>query len=222
MIFQLDENELVFPHPSLADEDGLLAVGGDLRTERLLLAYENAIFPWYSEDTPILWYAPHDRFVLYPQRLKITKSMQQVLRSRKFRVSCDTAFDRVIQYCASVSRKDQDGTWIVDDMQQAYSKLHREGFAHSIEVWQGEELVGGLYGVQVGKVFCGESMFSLVSNASKVALIFLAQRFGLELIDCQIPSEHLERMGAETISQKEYLHILEQQENQPYAFQASL
>lgn len=222
MIFQLDENELVFPHPSLADEDGLLAVGGDLRTERLLLAYENAIFPWYSEDTPILWYAPHDRFVLYPQRLKISKSMQQVLRSRKFRVSCDTAFDRVIQYCASVSRKDQDGTWIVDDMQQAYSKLHREGFAHSIEVWQGEELVGGLYGVQVGKVFCGESMFSLVSNASKVALIFLAQRFGLELIDCQIPSEHLERMGAETISQKEYLHILEQQENQPYAFQASL
>ncbi|SEF43507.1 leucyl/phenylalanyl-tRNA--protein transferase [Sphingobacterium lactis] len=222
MIFQLDENELVFPHPSLADEDGLLAVGGDLRTERLLLAYENAIFPWYSEDTPILWYAPHDRFVLYPQRLKISKSMQQVLRSRKFRVSCDTAFDRVIQYCASVSRKDQDGTWIVDDMQQAYSKLHREGFAHSIEVWQGEELVGGLYGVQVGKVFCGESMFSLVSNASKVALIFLAQRFGLELIDCQIPSEHLERMGAETISQKEYLHILEQQENQPYAFQAAL
>lgn len=222
MIFQLDENELVFPHPSLADEDGLLAVGGDLRTERLLLAYENAIFPWYSEDTPILWYAPHDRFVLYPQRLKISKSMQQVLRSRKFRVSCDTAFDRVIQYCASVSRKDQDGTWIVDDMQQAYSKLHREGFAHSIEVWQGEELVGGLYGVQIGKVFCGESMFSLVSNASKVALIFLAQRFGLELIDCQIPSEHLERMGAETISQKEYLHILEQQENQPYAFQASL
>ncbi|MGJ1205190.1 leucyl/phenylalanyl-tRNA--protein transferase [Sphingobacterium lactis] len=222
MIFQLDENELVFPHPSLADEDGLLAVGGDLRTERLLLAYENAIFPWYSEDTPILWYAPHDRFVLYPQRLKISKSMQQVLRSRKFRVSCDRAFDRVIQYCASVSRKDQDGTWIVDDMQQAYSKLHREGFAHSIEVWQGEELVGGLYGVQVGKVFCGESMFSLVSNASKVALIFLAQRFGLELIDCQIPSEHLERMGAETISQKEYLHILEQQENQPYAFQASL
>ena len=222
MIFQLDENELVFPHPSLADEDGLLGVGGDLRTERLLLAYENAIFPWYSEDTPILWYAPHDRFVLYPQRLKITKSMQQVLRSRKFRVSCDTAFDRVIQYCASVSRKDQDGTWIVDDMQQAYSKLHREGFAHSIEVWQGEELVGGLYGVQIGKVFCGESMFSLVSNASKVALIFLAQRFGLELIDCQIPSEHLERMGAETISQKEYLHILEQQENQPYAFQASL
>ena len=222
MIFQLDENELVFPHPSLADEDGLLAVGGDLRTERLLLAYENAIFPWYSEDTPILWYAPHDRFVLYPQRLKISKSMQQVLRSRKFRVSCDTAFDRVIQYCASVLRKDQDGTWIVDDMQQAYSKLHREGFAHSIEVWQGEELVGGLYGVQVGKVFCGESMFALVSNASKVALIFLAQRFGLELIDCQIPSEHLERMGAETISQKEYLHILEQQENQPYAFQASL
>ncbi|MGM1428009.1 leucyl/phenylalanyl-tRNA--protein transferase [Sphingobacterium lactis] len=222
MIFQLDENELVFPHPSLADEDGLLAVGGDLRTERLLLAYENAIFPWYSEDTPILWYAPHDRFVLYPQRLKISKSMQQVLRCRKFRVSCDTAFDRVIQYCASVSRKDQDGTWIVDDMQQAYSKLHREGFAHSIEVWQGEELVGGLYGVQVGKVFCGESMFSLVSNASKVALIFLAQRFGLELIDCQIPSEHLERMGAETISQKEYLHILEQQENQPYALQAAL
>jgi leucyl/phenylalanyl-tRNA--protein transferase len=219
MYYLLDENELVFPHPSLADEDGLLAVGGDLSIERLLLAYENGIFPWYNEDSPILWYAPLERFVLSPAKIRISKSLKQVLRSNKFQVTIDKDFSSVIKNCAVISRKDQDGTWIVSDMQEAYNRLHKAGYAHSIEVWQGEELVGGLYGVQVGKVFCGESMFSKVSNASKIALVHLAKNFGLSLIDCQIPSDHLRKMGAELIPQEEYLSILHAQQSLPYDFQ---
>ena len=213
MYYLLDENELVFPHPSLADEDGLLAVGGDLSIERLLLAYENGIFPWYNEDSPILWYAPLERFVLSPAKIRISKSLKQVLRSNKFQVTIDKDFSSVIKNCAVISRKDQDGTWIVSDMQEAYNRLHKAGYAHSIEVWQGEELVGGLYGVQVGKVFCGESMFSKVSNASKIALVHLAKNFGLSLIDCQIPSDHLRKMGAELIPQEEYLSVLHAQQS---------
>ncbi|MCT1529565.1 leucyl/phenylalanyl-tRNA--protein transferase [Sphingobacterium daejeonense] len=213
MYYLLDENELVFPHPSLADEDGLLAVGGDLSIERLLLAYENGIFPWYNEDSPILWYAPLERFVLSPAKIRISKSLKQVLRSNKFQVTIDKDFSSVIKNCAVISRKDQDGTWIVSDMQEAYNRLHKAGYAHSVEVWQGEELVGGLYGVQVGKVFCGESMFSKVSNASKIALVHLAKNFGLSLIDCQIPSDHLRKMGAELIPQEEYLSILHAQQS---------
>ncbi|WP_099371934.1 leucyl/phenylalanyl-tRNA--protein transferase [Sphingobacterium sp. 1.A.5] len=219
MYYLLDENELVFPHPSLADEDGLLAVGGDLSIERLLLAYENGIFPWYNEDSPILWYAPLERFVLSPAKIRISKSLKQVLRSNKFQVTIDKDFSSVIKNCAVISRKDQDGTWIVSDMQDAYNRLHEAGYAHSVEVWQGEELVGGLYGVQIGKVFCGESMFSKVSNASKIALVHLAKNFGLSLIDCQIPSEHLTKMGAELIPQEEYLSILHTQQSIPYDFQ---
>lgn len=219
MYYLLDENELVFPHPSLADEDGLLAVGGDLSIERLLLAYENGIFPWYNEDSPILWYAPLERFVLSPAKIRISKSLKQVLRSNKFQVTIDKDFSSVIKNCAVISRKDQDGTWIVSDMQEAYNRLHKAGYAHSVEVWQGEELVGGLYGVQVGKVFCGESMFSKVSNASKIALVHLAKNFGLSLVDCQIPSDHLRKMGAELIPQEEYLSILHAQQSLPYDFQ---
>lgn len=219
MYYLLDENELVFPHPSLADEDGLLAVGGDLSIERLLLAYENGIFPWYNEDSPILWYAPLERFVLSPAKIRISKSLKQVLRSNKFQVTIDKDFSSVIKNCAVISRKDQDGTWIVSDMQEAYNRLHKAGYAHSVEVWHGEELVGGLYGVQVGKVFCGESMFSKVSNASKIALVHLAKNFGLSLIDCQIPSDHLRKMGAEIIPQEEYLSILHAQQSLPYDFQ---
>ena len=219
MYYLLDESELVFPHPSLADEDGLLAVGGDLSIERLLLAYENGIFPWYNEDSPILWYAPLERFVLSPAKIRISKSLKQVLRSNIFQVTIDKDFSSVIKNCAMISRKDQDGTWIVSDMQDAYKSLHEAGYAHSVEVWQGEELVGGLYGVQIGKVFCGESMFSKVSNASKIALVHLAKNFGLSLIDCQIPSEHLTKMGAELIPQEEYLSILHTQQSIPYDFQ---
>jgi leucyl/phenylalanyl-tRNA--protein transferase len=207
MIFRLDDR-LIFPDPALAEEDGLLAVGGDLSTERLLLAYQNGIFPWYSEDDPILWYSPHERFVLFPQKLKISKSMRQVLRSDMFTVTSDTCFSDVVAACSAIKREGQDGTWITDDMKAAYAKLHAEGHAHSVEVWQGDKLVGGLYGVHAGDVFCGESMFSLVSNASKTALIWLCNTGKYKLIDCQVHTEHLESMGARMISREEYIGIL--------------
>jgi leucyl/phenylalanyl-tRNA--protein transferase len=208
MIFQLDER-LIFPKPELAEPDGLLALGGDLSPERLLLAYQHGIFPWYSDDTPILWYSPHKRFVLYPNELRISKSMRQVMRSGKFAVTQNVAFEEVIDACSSVPREGQDGTWITSDMKQAYIDLHKLGFAYSYEVWQQNELVGGLYGVHAGRVFCGESMFSRVSNASKTALITLCQLGKFELIDCQVHTEHLESMGARFIDRKAYLHILQ-------------
>jgi leucyl/phenylalanyl-tRNA--protein transferase len=207
MIFRLDER-LVFPKPDLAEPDGLLAVGGDLTTERLLLAYQNGIFPWYSDDTPILWYSPHERFILYPDELKISKSMRQVLRSGKLTITVDTCFNDVITACSSAPREGQDGTWIVPDMIAAYKRLHDEGHAHSIEVWQEDKLVGGLYGVHVGGVFCGESMFSRVSNASKTALIYLCNTGIYKLIDCQVHTDHLESMGARIISREQYMDVL--------------
>ncbi len=206
MIFRLN-NRLIFPDPQLAEEDGLLAVGGDLSAGRLMLAYQNGIFPWYSDDTPILWYAPHERWVIFPDELNVSKSMRQVLRSEKFEITTDQAFEQVIAACAAMPRKDQDGTWITNDMQQAYIDLHKKGFAHAVEVWQQSELVGGLYGVQINNVFCGESMFSHVSNASKAALIHLC-RSGYKMVDCQLHTPHLESMGARKISRDEYLSIL--------------
>jgi len=207
MIFRLDEN-VWFPDPELAEDDGLLAVGGDLAVNRLLLAYENGIFPWYNEDSPILWYSPHERFVIFPDELKISKSMRQVLRSEKFTISMNKCFAGVIEACSTIPRKDQQGTWINSDMKAAYNRLHFEGYAHSVEVWMGEELVGGFYGVQVNNVFCGESMFSKVSNASKIALIWLCQSGLYQLIDCQLYTEHLESMGARMISREEYTEWL--------------
>jgi leucyl/phenylalanyl-tRNA--protein transferase len=207
MIFRLDER-LLFPDPALAEADGLLALGGDLKVERLLLAYKNGIFPWYSEDEPILWYSPHERFVLYPERLKISKSMRQVLRSGRFTITTNQCFNTVIEACSSVERDGQDGTWITDDMKAAYNQLHQLGHAHSVEVWEQDELVGGFYGVHVNSVFCGESMFSKVSNASKTALIWLCQSGVYSLIDCQVHTEHLASMGAEMISREEYMRLL--------------
>jgi len=208
MVFRLDER-LIFPDPSLAEDDGLLAVGGDLSVDRLLLAYQNGIFPWYNGDTPILWYSPHERFVLFPDELKISKSMRQALRSERFTVTYDRCFDEVIEACSAVERNGQDGTWITDDMKEAYIKLHQAGHAHSVEVWKDGDLVGGLYGVQTGSVFCGESMFSRVSNASKIALISLCQSGEYSLIDCQVYTEHLESMGARMIGRKEYMAMLQ-------------
>ena len=208
MIFRLDKR-LLFPDTTLAEEDGLLAVGGDLSTARLLLAYQNGIFPWYNDDIPILWYSPHERFVLFPGELKISKSTRQVLRSNRFHVTGDQCFEKVIEACSTINRKGQDGTWITDDMKNAYIRLHHEGYAHSVEVWEQDKLVGGLYGVQMGSVFCGESMFSLVSNASKMALISLCQSGDYTLIDCQVHTEYLESMGARMISRKEYTDILQ-------------
>ncbi|QTE35957.1 leucyl/phenylalanyl-tRNA--protein transferase [Mucilaginibacter gossypii] len=207
MIFRLDER-LIFPKPDLAEPDGLLAVGGDLSTKRLLLAYQNGIFPWYSDDTPILWYSPHERFVLFPDELKVSKSMRQVLRSGKLKVTVDTCFNDVITACSTAPREGQDGTWIVPDMISAYNRLHLEGYAHSVEVWQDDKLVGGLYGVHVGDVFCGESMFSRVSNASKTALIYLCNTGLYKLIDCQVHTGHLESLGARMISREQYMDVL--------------
>ncbi len=207
MIFRLDER-LLFPDTSLAEEDGLLAVGGDLSTERLLLAYQHGIFPWYSEDTEILWYAPHKRFVLYPDEVKISKSMKQIMLSGRFFVTYNHCFEQVIEACSSINRVGQDGTWITNAMKAAYSKLHHLGYAHSVEVWEQDKLVGGLYGVQIGNVLCGESMFSKASNASKTALISLCKNGNYSLIDCQLHTHHLETMGARFMSREEYLLIL--------------
>jgi len=209
MIFRLDER-LIFPDPALAEPDGLLAIKGDLSAERLILAYQNGIFPWYSEDEPILWFSPHERFVLYPSELRISKSMRQVIRSEKLKVTFDQSFTGVIGACADAKREGQDGTWITADMRQAYINLHELGIAHSVEVWLDDELVGGLYGVEVDRVFCGESMFSKVSNASKLALIALCQTKKYHLIDCQVYTDHLASLGAKMISREEYLAILKQ------------
>jgi leucyl/phenylalanyl-tRNA--protein transferase len=209
MVFRLLEDALIFPDTALAEPDGLLAIGGDLRVERLFLAYQSGIFPWFNEGEPILWYAPHERCVIYPDRIKISKSMRKVLHSEIFEITVNQAFDKVIEYCAKTPRVGQDGTWITNDMQKAYLNLHEKGLAHSVEVWKDKNLVGGLYGVKIKKVFCGESMFSLVSNASKVALIHLSKNMAFELIDCQLPNEHLMSLGAEMISRKKYLAILD-------------
>ncbi|TDS14092.1 leucyl/phenylalanyl-tRNA--protein transferase [Sphingobacterium paludis] len=211
MPYRLD-NELLFPHPSLADEDGLLAVGGDLSVERLLLAYQHGIFPWYSADTPILWYAPPERFVLQPKDIKISKSMRQFLRNSDLVVRHNRSFAEVIAHCAATPRAEQDGTWITHDMQKAYIKLHELGYAHSMEVYTpANKLVGGLYGIQIGSVFCGESMFSHVSNASKMALIYLCKHFDFKLIDCQVYSEHLSSLGASFMPGESYYSLLQQQ-----------
>ncbi|ATP58170.1 leucyl/phenylalanyl-tRNA--protein transferase [Pedobacter ginsengisoli] len=208
MVFRLPEDEIVFPNPALADPDGLLAVGGDLSVERLLLAYHNGIFPWFSDDDPICWYSPHERCVIYPAEVKVSKSMGKVLKSGTFVITFNRAFSEVIINCAKVGRKDQPGTWITKEMQDAYIRLHEHGYAKSVEVWKDNVLVGGLYGVEIGDVFCGESMFSLVSNASKAALIWLCQSNKFKLIDCQLPNDHLMSLGAEMISREKYSEFL--------------
>ena len=208
MYYQLSETEIWFPKPELADDDGLLAVGGDLSPVRLILAYHQGIFPWYSDETPILWYSPHERFILFPQKLKVSSSMVKVIKSGRFHITFDLAFKEVIEDCATISRQGDKGTWITQEMKNAYIDLHGLGYAHSLEVWENDALVGGLYGVVVNNVFCGESMFSKVSNASKVALIWLCHNFGFLMIDCQVYTKHLESLGAELISRSEYLLFL--------------
>lgn len=203
-IFQLSD-DLLFPPIHLAEDDGLLAIGGDLSPNRLLLAYSQGIFPWFSEGDPILWWAPHPRFVLYPASLKVSKSMRQVMRRDTFRVSYDKAFREVIHACSRIPREGQDGTWITEEMLAAYCELHRLGHAHSVEVWQGDQLVGGLYGISIGRCFFGESMFTHVSNASKAGFITLVRKLAslqFELIDCQMHSQHLESLGAQHISRE--------------------
>ena len=207
-VFQLSD-ELIFPHASHGEADGLLAIGGDLSADRLLLAYANGIFPWYSEGMPICWYATNPRFVLFPDQVKISKSMRQVVRKNAFRITTNEAFETVIEACAQIKRDHETGTWITSDMQAAYLTLFQRGFARSIEVWQDEELVGGLYGVEYNGCFFGESMFHRVSNASKLALIYLCQQFNYRIIDCQVPTQHLESMGAELIALEDFLAIIQ-------------
>lgn len=209
-IYQLTE-ELVFPHPQYANEDGLLAIGGDLSVERLMLAYENGIFPWFEKGQPILWWSPNPRCVLFPDKLKVSKSMRQLINRNKFDVTINKSFETVINNCAVTKRKGQKGTWITKEMQQAYCELHRAGIAYSVEVWQGEALVGGLYGIKLGNLFFGESMFSKVSNASKYGFITFVKEMkqeGLVLIDCQVTNSHLLSLGAEEITREHFLQIL--------------
>ena len=208
MVFQLSPDIIMFPDPALADDDGLLAIGGDLSEERLKLAYNHGIFPWYSEGEPILWYSPQERCVLFPEKIKVSKSMEQIFKRNVFTITADRDFKSVIVHCANMSRKDQDGTWITNDMQQAYINLHKKGIAHSVEVWKENKLAGGLYGLQINNVFCGESMFSNEPNASKAALIWLCRNMNFTLIDCQLPNPHLMSMGAEMISREKYFGIL--------------
>ena len=212
MIFQLNKS-ITFPDPHLAEDDGLFAVGGDLSVDRLLLAYSNGIFPWYSfRDQPqILWYCPMKRFVIFPDKIHISHSMRTLLNKDEYSVSINNDFDGVINNCSKL-RYDEEGAWLGKDMIKAYTELYRQGFAASVEVWDKEgKLVGGLYGVSIGPAFFGESMFSLVPSASKIALIFLAKYFqqcGGKLIDCQFETPHLKSMGGEYISYDEYMDII--------------
>ena len=203
--------QFIFPPVELADKDGLLAIGGDLSIERLLVAYRQGIFPWYNEDEPICWWCPDPRFVLFPQKLKVSKSMRKIIRDDVFTFTINTSFAAVIENCKAAPRPGQDGTWISPDVQQAYISMHNAGYAHSAEAWYNGELVGGLYGIKMGNIFFGESMFSNKSNASKFAFINYVEHLkneNIQLIDCQIYTEHLESLGAEMISRKLFSEIL--------------
>ncbi|NRR90006.1 leucyl/phenylalanyl-tRNA--protein transferase [Winogradskyella undariae] len=202
-------HKIEFPDVSEASEDGLLAVGGDLTSERLIHAYSNGIFPWYQDEEPILWWSPDPRFVLLPKDLKISKSMKQILKKETFKVTENKAFREVLENCAATKRVGQDGTWITEDMIKAYVKLHQLGYAKSVEVWQDDVLVGGLYGIAINdKVFCGESMFAKVSNASKVGFITFIKNTNYKLIDCQIYTNHLESLGAKDMPRAQFMEYL--------------
>lgn len=203
--------DLFFPPVELASPEGILAVGGDLSSARLLLAYRNGIFPWFDSEEPILWWSPPKRMVVYPDTYKVSKSMRNILNRNCFKVTMNTNFKSVILHCQNIKRKGQDGTWITDEIIKSYSKLHESGIAKSIEVWQNNKLVGGLYGIDLGTVFCGESMFSIVPNASKVAFVSLIKYLkenNYKLLDCQIHNDHLEKLGAFEISRNEFMEIL--------------
>jgi len=206
-VFSLTK-ELIFPPVHLSDNDGLLAVGGDLSPERLLLAYRSGIFPWYSKP-PILWWSPDPRFVLFPDELKVSASMRQVLKKNVFRITFNQDFPAVISHCRQTPRKGQDGTWITNAVQRAYIQLHEQGYAHSVECWLQDRLVGGLYGIKLGSCFFGESMFSLVSNASKAAFItFVQSEKNLQLVDCQVHTEHLASLGARFLTRENFLELI--------------
>lgn len=203
--------KIVFPPPELAEDDGLLAVGGDLSLERLLMAYSMGIFPWYSDGEPILWWSPDPRLILIPAELKVSHTLRQTIRKQKFRVTTNEAFETVMRNCATIRRKGQRGTWITEEMIQAYIRLHKAGYAHSVESWDGDELAGGFYGVILGRAYFGESMFAKKSDASKAAFAVYAEMLaqkGFELIDCQVTTEHMKRFGAKEIPRDEFIQRL--------------
>ncbi len=202
-------NKIEFPSVEEASKEGLLAIGGDLSPERLILAYKSGIFPWFEEGQPILWWSPDPRFVLFPDKLKVSKSMKQVLKKTNLRVTRNKSFYRVIDACSDARRSGQTGTWITKDMKRAYIELHNLGYAISVEVWDENELVGGLYGIDIGnRIFCGESMFTKVSNASKIGFITFIKESNYKLIDCQVFTEHLDSLGAENISRNEFINTI--------------
>ena len=202
-------DDIWFPNVNEAFEDGLLAIGGDLSVERLLLAYKSGIFPWFDNEEPVLWWSPNPRFVLFPEKLKVSKSMKQVLRNCDYTVTVNKAFKDIIAECSKIKRDGQAGTWITNNMIEAYVKLHDLGYAKSVEVWRDEKLVAGLYGIDLGNgVFCGESMFTKESNASKAGFITFIQNSNYKLIDCQVYTNHLESLGAEDISREAFLKYL--------------
>ncbi len=206
-IFRLPRQP-VFPDPERSEPDGLLAVGGDLSAERLVAAYAAGIFPWYSESTPILWWSPDPRLVLFPGEIHVSRRLRRTMRSGRYAVRADTAFERVIRRCSEKERPGQDGTWITPDMMEAYARLHRRGLAHSVEAWEEGDLAGGLYGVSLGATFFGESMFADRPDASKVAFATLVEwlgRRGFDLLDCQVPTAHLKGFGAREIPRREFL-----------------
>ncbi|MEM1327302.1 MAG: leucyl/phenylalanyl-tRNA--protein transferase [Bacteroidota bacterium] len=211
-VFWLPENSYSFPNPSLANEDGILAIGGDLSADRIINAYELGIFPWFNPDDPIIWWSPNPRFVLFPDELKIAKSMRPYFNNNRFQITADQAFEEVMRQCQTAKRNGQaGGTWITEKMIEGYVAIHEKGLAHSVEVWQDGELVGGLYGVCLGKCFFGESMFTKASNASKFGFISLVQTLreqDFELVDCQQPTRHLKTLGARSIPRTEFLERL--------------
>lgn len=214
-VYWLPVGSLFFPDPSLANSDGVLAVGGDLSPERLLLAYRMGIFPWFNPGDQILWWSPDPRFVLFPEKLKVSKSMRPYFNQEKFRVTFDRHFEAVMRSCQAPRQGQRFGTWITEEMIGAYCRLHEMGYGHSVEVWQDGELVGGLYGLALGRVFFGESMFSRVPNASKFGFIVLVrklQSLGFWLVDCQQETPHLESLGAEPVPREAFLHILKKNE----------
>ena len=202
-------SKIEFPDVSEASFEGLLAIGGDLSSERLIYAYSNGIFPWFDDEEPLLWWSPDPRFVLFPEELKISKSMKQILKKNEFKVTVNKDFKTVIEECALAKREGQNGTWITEKMIEAYLKLHQLGYAKSVEVWQNHKLIGGLYGVDLGNnIFCGESMFTKVSNASKVGFITFVQESNYKLIDCQVYTKHLESLDAKNIPRTKFLKFL--------------
>ena len=209
-VFQLTD-KLTFPPAELAEKNGLLAIGGDLSPERLLLAYRNGIFPWYSEGDPILWWSPSPRLVIFPNEFKIPKRLSRLMRQKSFTVTMDLAFRQIITACARTDNRQEKGTWITYDMLEAYCTLHDMGYAHSVECWHEEELAGGLYGISLGKIFFGESMFSIRPNSSKIALVHLVhklQEWNFDLIDCQMKTEHLMQFGAREIQGNNFRNLL--------------